>query len=370
MKKVSVLIVALVLSVTGIQAQSNTTVVEKKANRITITSTRMDESGKPLTETWIAEGDKPEMILKEMALNPEVMQQVETTPEAPNEETIFLFRSAGDQTVIEGKLSENVDVITTAPQGEEGARKVIIVRDNGDGTKEYKKISTWSGERFAIAHGEGDNRKSNCAALGVYVVSDEGTNCRINSLISNGGAQEGGLKEGDVIRKIDEFDVEDFATLHLALAHFLPGDNVTVRFERNGQMEKAKVNLKGWEQLPGHEWRARPDCGKPAIVDKPADIPTEEDPGQINTVNTLQLEDVRVYPNPTDGNFAFSFNTQPGELNVNITDVNGKVIYHEVNENSTGYYNREIDLRDVPTGNYVLAVKQGDKVYTQQVAKQ
>jgi hypothetical protein len=372
MKKVSVLIIVLVLAVVGIQAQSNTTVIDKKVNRITITTTKVDESGKPVTETWIAEGDKPETILKEMAINPDIMQKVEASQlnTTENEETIFLFRNAGEHTVIEGKLGE-LDELTPLPAGE-GMQKVIIIRDKGDGEKEYKKISTWTGERTAMGFHHGPEKKSNCAAMGVYVLSDtEEIGCRINALIDQGGAMEAGLKEGDVIRKIEEFEVDDFATLHLALAHFMPGDVVTVRFERDGRMEKAKVNLKAWAELPGHEWRQRSDCGKPATATpEPAAIPTEEDPGQINGLEQLHLADVRVYPNPTEGNFALSFNTAPGELTIAITDVNGKVIYQEVNENSTGYYNREIDLRDVPTGNYILSVKQGDKLFTQQVAKQ
>lgn len=370
MKKICLLIVVLAVTILGTQAQNNTTVVEKKANRITITTTKVDKSGKPVTETWIAEGEKPEAILQEMAINPDVMQKVEVAKlgEATNEETIFLFRNANDHVVVEGKLGE-LDKLENLDQME-GTQKVIIIKDKGDGQREYRKISTWSGEgSYRMTH---PDKKSNCAALGVYVVSSEDEHdCKINAVIDRGGAAEAGLQAGDIIRKIDEFDVEDFPTLHLALAHFMPGDVVTVRYERDGKTAKTKANLKAWSDLPGHEWRARSDCGKPATInEKPVEVPMEEDPGVIAGVNTLQLQDAQVYPNPTEGDFSLSFTTQPGELIVAITDVNGKVIYHEVNENSTGYYNREIDLKDVPTGNYIVSVKQGDKLFTQQIAKQ
>ena len=77
-----------------------------------------------------------------------------------------------------------------------------------------------------------------------------------------------------------------------------------------------------------------------------------------------------MYPNPTDGVFALSFQLTPGPLTVSITDINGKVVYNENNENASGSYIRDIDLKDVPQGNYVLTVTQADRVYTDQISKQ
>lgn len=191
--------------------------------------------------------------------------------------------------------------------------------------------------------------------------------CNIRSLIDQGGAQAAGLKEGDNILSIDEYDISDFQTLHQALANFFPGDEVVVRFEREGKKSKVRVHLTSWAEIPTHAWRARSDCDRP--TPDPIDIDTEEDP-QLSGTTLLQLEDAVMYPNPTEGRFALSFTTEPGQLSISITDVSGKVVYQEVNDNSTGYYKREIDISEVPTGNYVLSVKQGSKVYTQQLSKQ
>jgi hypothetical protein len=73
------------------------TVTENKTQRITIVTKKVDDNGQTVMETFIAEGEKPEEILKKMAINPEVMQKVEieTTEGQENGERLFLFRSAG-----------------------------------------------------------------------------------------------------------------------------------------------------------------------------------------------------------------------------------------------------------------------------------
>ena len=128
--------------------------------------------------------------------------------------------------------------------------------------------------------------------------------------------------------------------------------------------------LKGWDQIPGQEFRARTDCGNPEPPAKDVVKPLkDETPGLSNTL-PLELEDARVYPNPTDGVFSFSFTTAPGPLAVTITDINGKVVFRDLNDNNTGSYSRDINIKDFPQGNYIIGVMQGDKRFTQQISKQ
>lgn len=367
MKQAFLLIVLSVLVGWSAQAQTTTT-VEKQTKRITITTTKVDESGKPVTETWIAEGEQPETILRDMAIHPDIIQKVDVASpgEAVEGERLFLFRSAGDSKVIEGKLSEGVDPIAIE------ADVIILHNDENGDPKECKKVVIRSAsaphyDKMYLHEG----RKSNCAALGVYVNSYGEKGCRINSLIEQGGAGEAGLKEGDVIRSIDEFEILDYATLHLAMSHFSPGDVVTVKYDREGKEVKAKVELKDWAKLPGHEYRSRPDCmpDEPK-AETPVEDPMLDDPVEVTGMEALRLEDALVYPNPTEGLFAFSFTTAPGPITVSVTDVNGKVIYTEENENAAGRYNREINLKEFPAGSYILSVKQNDKIFTQQISKQ
>lgn len=346
-------------------------VSEKQTKRITITAKKTDENGKIVTETWIAEGEEPSQILQNMAVHPDVIRKVEINEAGGGQEAerLFLFRAAGDKVAIEGTLDESDDKADVR----DVITEVIVVGKNEDGEEVTEKISTWHGHQAPLAiRRQGFDRKSNCAALGVWITGSDQTleGAYVNSLIEHGGAKEAGIQAGDVITKIDEFDIDNFSTLNLALSHFRPGDVVTVRYERDGQSLKAKVNLKDWSELPGHEHRSRPDCKneEPAA---PVEEPKEQDePTFTPQVLPLELTDARVYPNPTDGVFALSFTTEPGPLSVSIADVNGKVVFSETNQNLSGAYNRDINLKDAPRGNYIITVTQGDKVYSQQISKQ
>jgi hypothetical protein len=372
MKPLSLLIAFMVLLNTSMQAQSTTT-VEKNTKRITITTTKTDDHGKAVTETWIAEGEQPEAILQNMAINPEAMQKVEMEKMSTTQdgERLFLFRQAGDKVVIEGRMDsvsgEQIQILNP------DENVVIYTRKSNDEDHAYK-ISKWYGKHGDLPWEYAEERKANCAALGVYVHSSgDERGCYVNSLIEKGGAEEAGLLPGDMITKIDDYVVTDFPTLYEALTRYLPGDEVTVYYYRNGNGGKMNVHLKSWADLPGHEFRARGDCGK--VEDFTEDIvkpKVEETPTEFGPVGMpeLQLQDARIYPNPTQGAFSLSFTSEPGPISIIITDVNGKIIYSEDNDNATGSYNRTIDLKTATPGNYVVNVKQGDKIFNQQLSKQ
>lgn len=368
MKHASLLFALCVLFSASAFAQAATT-VEKTTKRITITTKKVDENGKTITETYIAEGEEPSKILEGMAINPETIKQVDITNPAPeNEERLFIYRNAGDKVTIEGTLNENIEK-EIDDNGNEVEKVIIIRRGEGNGKECHKFVMHGA----PMGHGwkQGFESKSNCAALGVYVNdAGEGNGTRINSLIENGGAQAAGMLAGDVIKRIEEFEVNDFATLHLALSHFKPGDIVTVQFDREGNTLTAKSELKDWRDLPGHEWRSRSDCGPEVIIENNDVEGFSDDSDEPSNIEPLELENAMIFPNPTEGVFAFSFNTTPGPLTVSITDVNGKVVYSENNENPEGIYRKEINLKELPQGNYIISVTQGDKVFTEQISKQ
>jgi hypothetical protein len=354
MKQLSLLIAfSALFSLQGFAQSTITT--DKNTSKITITTQKVDESGKSITETWIAEGKEPADILKDMAVNHEGIQKVEITEAEGTQEKIFYYRAAGEQGDVAINSIQPVEV-TGEPIDVD---KVVVVTRKYDGPKAYASVRV------------GDKPESNCAAMGVLVTRNEAVyGAVITGLIEKGGAQEAGLKVGDIVKKVDEFDVNDYTSLFFALSHFRAGDEATVIYDREGKTYQQKVLLKGWDQIPGQEFRARTDCGNPETLVIHHDPPVQNaDPG-LNAIQPLELEDAQVYPNPTDGVFSFSFKTDPGPIAVTVTDVNGKIVYRDLNDNDSGIYTKEINIKDLPQGNYILGVLQGEKRFSQQISKQ
>lgn len=84
-----------------------------------------------------------------------------------------------------------------------------------------------------------------------------GSGVYITGFGDNSGAEDAGLKVGDVITKIDAMPVTDFADLSIAIGSKRPGDKVTVTYLRNGKENIASVTLK--DQKGGTSTRTKAD---------------------------------------------------------------------------------------------------------------
>ncbi len=66
----------------------------------------------------------------------------------------------------------------------------------------------------------------------------------ITNLSPNGAAKAAGMKEGDIIRKINNADITSSSDLQELLSGFKPGDKVNVTYDRNGSLNTVSVTLK------------------------------------------------------------------------------------------------------------------------------
>ncbi|WPO90672.1 trypsin-like peptidase domain-containing protein [Chryseobacterium sp. YR459] len=89
------------------------------------------------------------------------------------------------------------------------------------------------------------------------------TNLKIGSGIyitgfgENSGAEDAGLKKGDVITKVDSYDITDFADLSMSIGSKRPGDKVQVTYLRNGKEGTTTVTLR--DQKGGTSTRTKAD---------------------------------------------------------------------------------------------------------------
>jgi serine protease Do len=146
----------------------------------------------------------------------------------------------GDQVTINGKpLSEFKDDEVTIN------RRNIIIRDGKGGTRfkmntddYFDGSDLWNG----IKDGSG-------AFLGVTtnVYSDsedkEGTHkgAEITNITKESAAEKAGLKNGDVITKINDKKVDDPNSLSDVVSSFKPKDEVTVYYRRDGKESSVKA---------------------------------------------------------------------------------------------------------------------------------
>ncbi|MDB5200089.1 MAG: HtrA protease/chaperone protein [Chitinophagaceae bacterium] len=66
----------------------------------------------------------------------------------------------------------------------------------------------------------------------------------ITNLSSNGAAKAAGIKEGDIIRKINDVNIFSGSDMQEQLSNYKPGDKVNVTYERNGVLNTVAVSLK------------------------------------------------------------------------------------------------------------------------------
>ncbi len=66
----------------------------------------------------------------------------------------------------------------------------------------------------------------------------------ITDLVKGGAAMQGGIKVGDMIRKINGVSINSGSELQEQLSNYKPGDKVQVTYERNGSQNTVPVTLK------------------------------------------------------------------------------------------------------------------------------
>ncbi|SEM56458.1 Do/DeqQ family serine protease [Chryseobacterium taichungense] len=84
-----------------------------------------------------------------------------------------------------------------------------------------------------------------------------GSGVYVTGFGDNSGAEDAGLKSGDIITKIDNTVVTDFADLSVAIGSKRPGDKVAVTYLRNGKENTATVTLR--DQKGGTSTRTKAD---------------------------------------------------------------------------------------------------------------
>ncbi len=195
--------------------------------------------------------------------------------------------------------------------------------------------------------------------IGVYTSNAgvEGKGVRVNGVIDNTPAKESDIIIGDIILQLDDVAIATHNGLQIERDKHQPGDEFTLTILRNGQTMKVNARFKACDKTN-------------AVTEKPASEVVEllnEEPkdAQLRDLgNGVKMNIFQVSPNPTVGILNIQFEAEAVPTTVNITDLSGKTVYTNTINQFSGVFSEQLNLEDQAPGNYVLSIRQGDKVST------
>lgn len=143
----------------------------------------------------------------------------------------------------------------------------------------------------------------------------EGTGIYIVDVIEKGGAEDAGIKIGDIITKIDNAPILSFSDLSLAVGSRRPGDKLSVTYKRNGKEYTTTVTLK--DQDGGTSARSKADL---SVHEK---IGAEFQALSDKVKTDYGLESGVVVENTVDGGELSKIGVQDNYI---IMEINGKPV--------------------------------------------
>lgn len=176
-----------------------------------------------------------------------------------------------DEKEKEAKIKNDAEQIIITRKGDKGEKIIVEINGdkvtvNGKSVDEYKdknadvsvrlhKLKTLEGMRApgAWSYNGNDNfnfdlfsEDANHAMLGVTTEkADQGV--EVQSITKESAAAKAGLKENDIITKIDDKKIEDPDDLSKEIKNHKPGDKVTVTYLRDKKEQKVIAELGKWK---------------------------------------------------------------------------------------------------------------------------
>ena len=105
-------------------------------------------------------------------------------------------------------------------------------------------------------------------------------------------------------------------------------------------------------------------CCEPPVIEPIVNTNTDFTVKEINS-------DLNLFPNPTDGLTQVTYNSNITEnVQLIVTDVNGKVLIDQQIKDFDGRYEQILDLSKYSEGVYFLNILQADQVHNEKIVLQ
>lgn len=260
---------------------------------------------------------QPEDKMKEKTKEKKEVQQITITRKGDKKDKIVIEVN-GDKVTLNGKPIEEYkeDEVKVMLNNFKDMESFSMSRSPRGGGWTFKT----EGQPFAMTT---DTKR---AMLGVTTDGDE-KGARVTDVTDESAAEKIGLKEDDIITKIDDKEIKNPDDLSAAISKHKPGDKVTVQWLRDKKEQKATAELSKWKGVTGfsttiprvQEYRMDRDGRSPALPN----IPGLEG-----------LERFKVFEAPMGQGWSWNGNGPKLGLSVQDTDEGKGVKVIEVDEES------------------------------------
>lgn len=157
------------------------------------------------------------------------------------------------------------EIIIREDGNKDKGKTTIVIDEDGKVTVDGKPAGDWDGGRITVVPDMGFpgpkillDREMNAQAiklkmlqdgfafqgvrLGVYTTEDE-RGAKVTRVTDSSAAFKGGLKEGDIITKVDNSPISNPDALSKVIRDHKPGDAVSIHYLRGDKEEQARVTL-------------------------------------------------------------------------------------------------------------------------------
>lgn len=234
----------------------------------------------------------------------------------------------------------------------------------------------------------------------------------IDKVVKNSTAEKIGLKDGDVVTKLNGIEVNAFSELAEEISKMEIGESVEVEYLRNGNTSTATGTMQSRasgcgenifqfdkEKMEEHMERLNEKLDQglfdleflgPELEDMQIQLGemleemkikislspiTDEELESTgiskSAVNSLEVNKFNFYPNPNNGIFSVEFELEnEADTEVRVFNLSGIEIYFEEIPGFSGIYQRDFDLSKEAKGNYFVQISREGKATTKKLIVQ
>lgn len=258
-------------------------------------------------------------------------------------------------TVINIESAEGASFIS-----EDGEVKVIQL---GEADMEHNvevEVVGEGDERRVIINRDGEIREIDLGAEGVWTDEESGTDVNVFRFKTEDGEEVEQVEMSQRIIMVEDgaMSEEDRARLEEALEL---GDHEEV-------LENIKI-------IVGDDAEVINSSGIHVVrIEIKMEDPAEEEmkmlrnSGASDLNNSLQLEELSFYPNPSNGQFSLNFQApEAGTLSVVVRDLQGRTVYEEDATEFNGIYQNDINISGESAGVYFLTINVNGRTTTKKL---